>query len=337
MIDEFQQDSPDTKRIAEDSILAGDYTATVKWELNRYLYAKVDGVTITEQEVQDFVDHHDTTTVGAFHAIDQAFANMYASDTVEIAQIKDNLDSIQSILKTVEDLDTALLNATGMTYQTLWQSRAQKIEALADYDKDNLSLLGTLATTRATVSASIISQNASITVDSIYEENEKTVNGIYANYLNKGLAKPDTTDLNALQAIADQCPLEGGNAVYKARALLTLLTEVFPVYDDESGCLANQAFSIPETQRPELAPTDWSIYPNPTTNEVTIDWSSHQFETGTLQIFDLNGKLLKRSTLTADQTRTKINTADLRAGIYLVTLQLDQKQLMTKKLVILQK
>ncbi|GJM36482.1 MAG: hypothetical protein DHS20C18_54830 [Saprospiraceae bacterium] len=335
VIDDIKQDSPDTKRIAGDSIQAGDYTSTVQWELNRYLYKKIDGVSITEQEIQDFVDHHDTTTVGAFHAIDLALANIYQADIVEIDQINENLDSIRSILNAIADIDTALLNATGTTYQTLWQSRTQKIDDLLDYNKDNVSLLQSLATSRGTASASIMSQNASITVDSIYEQNEKTVNGIYAGYLNKGLTKPDTADLNALQAVADQCPLEGGNAVYKARALLKLMIGVDPVYDDQQACLGSQAFAMPEPEVRVSESSDWRIYPNPATEEVMIDWSGQQFETGTLQLFDLNGKLLKKQIFTKEEVKTRMSTAELQGGIYLLVLQLDQKQPATKKLAII--
>ncbi len=337
VIDEIKQDSPDTKRIAGDSIQAGYYTSTVQWELNRYLYAKLEGVTITEQGIQDFVVHHDTTTVGAFHNVDQALANMFEADSTEVDQIMENLDSIRALLQVVANLDTALLNASGTTYQTLWQSRTEKIDDLFDYDKGNINLLSTLVSTRGSEAASIWSQNDGIVVDSVYEQNTKTVNGIYTDYLLKGLVTPDTASLNALQAVANQCPLSGGNAVYQARALLKLTTSIYPSYDDQQNCLGSQPYSIPNIPGTNITTTDWQIYPNPATNEVTIDLSNLTFDKGRLQIYDLNGKDLWNQVITTQNVNTQVNISDFQAGIYLVILRLDERQPETKKLVILQR
>ncbi len=337
VIDEIKQDSPDTKRIAGDSIQAGDYTSTVQWELNRYLYAKLEGVTITEQGIQDFADHHDTTTVGAFHNVDQALADMFEADSTEVDQMMENLDSIRALLQMVVNLDTALLNASGTTYQTLWQSRTEKIDDLFDYDKDNINLLSTLVRTRGSEAASIWSQNDGIAVDSVYEQNTKTVNGIYADYLLKGLVTPDTTSLNALQAVANQCPLSGGNAVYQARALLKLTTGIYSVYDDQQNCLGSQPYSTPNIPGTNITTTDWQIYPNPATEIVTVDWSGIMFEKGLLQIFDLNGKLMEKQVITASRGKIGINTIEYQGGIYLIMLQLDEDQPKTKKMVILRR
>ena len=66
--------------------------------------------------------------------------------------------------------------------------------------------------------------------------------------------EPDSLQLITLYAIANQCPLEGGEAVYQARAMIQKAN-----YDDEALCRAASQNSF-ESSRVDT-PSYFSIFP----------------------------------------------------------------------------
>jgi hypothetical protein len=69
-----------------------------------------------------------------------------------------------------------------------------------------------------------------------------------------------------------------------------------------------------ETSSPAL-----SIYPNPATGSVNIEWANAGFQPESLTVFDLNGKELLHQKLWTGQKLT-LSTDGLPAGIYLMRL-----------------
>ena len=78
-----------------------------------------------------------------------------------------------------------------------------------------------------------------------------------------------------------------------------------------------------------------SIYPNPASSDVTVSFDLAASSNATIKLSDLSGKILSISTLNNLATGTNsanIQTANLVAGIYYVTLEVNGS-IVTKKVI----
>lgn len=64
---------------------------------------------------------------------------------------------------------------------------------------------------------------------------------------------------------------------------------------------------------------DWSIFPNPSSNKLTVRLNNYSVEQGVYKIYSLEGKLLKEQEVVADEQQIKISR--LRKGSYLLILE----------------
>ena len=120
----------------------------------------------------------------------------------------------------------------------------------------------TLDTARHSKIVALATLNSGITTSYACDANHKTVNAIVFHLL-----LTDTLaagDLATLVAIAEQCPLQGGDAVYEARAIVGHFTG--EAFDDYEICDdAQQREKRLDTSK---LPQQIRLYPNPTTGLV---------------------------------------------------------------------
>jgi hypothetical protein len=133
--------------------------------------------------------------------------------------------------------------------------------------------------------------------------------------------------LATLEAIAETCPLEGGDAVYEARALVAHLTGAS--YDDTDLCAVSAERSQAEKQK---APHTEAIvlYPNPTTGLLT--WRGTSNQPVLLRLYSSTGQLQMEQTLTG----SAVQIGHLLDGLYQVQLfDAQSKSLLTTQKVLL--
>ena len=114
----------------------------------------------------------------------------------------------------------------------------------------------------------------------------------------------DSLQYSALSDIASQNPLSGGSGVYTARVMLG--TD----YDD---------FGPNENRidvRGKIADQYLHIYPNPATDEVTVDYNIVEGKQGLIVFYDFTGRELFRETLAGGMNVKRISTAMFSSGIY---------------------
>ena len=78
------------------------------------------------------------------------------------------------------------------------------------------------------------------------------------------------------------------------------------------------------------------VFPNPTSDNANIDIALSNSSNGTLTVYDINGKLVKKLDLELNSGSNKIsfNVADLQKGTYFVSLKTEMKQYSTKMIVL---
>lgn len=330
MVNEFAPESDDVKRIA-----MGDTTVApaVMWELQRYIYERLQGETVQNASILHFLAQSDTNAIGAFYSISKGIEALFAADTTAVALLKANLANAEEKLDSIVLIDLALPEADSAEAASLWASRGQLVSDLSVLAEDNALLAQDLADAYSSEAEKLRSQNDSIVVATDYEYNEKAVNEIYLSRLAALSFMPDSAEVALLESIAGQCPFIGGNAVYRARAFLMLLTGDAAVYDDSLACLPVQALTAP----PDIAisqaihPTrELKIYPNPTQGEVDMLWNEAVGQSGRISIFDLFGRQIQQIHVPVGSMGQNLSLRHLPEGMYVIRTWLDNQEFVNK-------
>jgi len=176
----------------------------------------------------------------------------------------------------------------------------------------NTAALQVAATTKALTADNVKAVNAGLATSELIETNQKQVNEVYLATIAKDADGFTPGQVAELFAIADQCPMMGGNAVYRARALYSLIDEE-QAYDDEALCLAH---GIIVKSLVNAVPNAVSVIPNPASDEATLVLTMEQETPGMLIIFDALGAEVARHTVPAGSQRHAFSTVALAPALY---------------------
>ncbi len=134
--------------------------------------------------------------------------------------------------------------------------------------------------------------------------NHKILNGIVLTMLaNDGEWAP--ADIAAITLIAEQCPLEGGDAVYEARAVIVHLSG--QEFDDYELCNTGQR-NARERDGNISREGDISVFPNPTTGIVYLSTPDRAL----VRVFNNIGQLQLQS----EVTDGRLDISQLQQGMY---------------------
>ncbi|MBK7425548.1 MAG: T9SS type A sorting domain-containing protein [Saprospiraceae bacterium] len=83
-----------------------------------------------------------------------------------------------------------------------------------------------------------------------------------------------------------------------------------------------------------LTITDFSIYPNPSSGRVEIDLSSYYYRKVQLELYNLQGKLLRFMTLDVEKDKEEIDLSSFASGMYLIRVSTVGMPDVTKRVVL---
>ena len=195
------------------------------------------------------------------------------------------------------------------------------------YDDEAETDIGTMAHVRYSIDTKDYeeaeSANSTITGENQAAVNERTTNDIYLDTWAKDIYTYSQDQYNLLSGIALQNPISGGPAVYTARVMLGV------DYDD---------FGTEERLSAEKQTLEsfMHIYPNPASNEVHIEYSLGENETGEFILADLMGREIIKQKLNSDESTLTISTEKIEGGVYFVSMKLSDETKMVEKLIIAQ-
>lgn len=141
--------------------------------------------------------------------------------------------------------------------------------------------------------------------------NQKRVNDIFLATISLDSFELDSIQIDALDSIAWQCPWSGGDAVFQARGMVSIVRDT--VYNDSLLC-AQQQYRLAGKPKPV---SELMIYPNPADEVVFIGMPEDRAAlSGELAVFNSLGQLMvKRKVNEADQL-AELNTTQWNAGMY---------------------
>jgi hypothetical protein len=126
-----------------------------------------------------------------------------------------------------------------------------------------------------------------------------------------------------LRVIADQAPITGGFAVYQARVML------FEEIHDSSALRLAPPLITNGVYNPV------HIYPNPTNGTMILNFELPEGSTGSMQLYDLSGRIVSKYSLIAGTPTQQFNAVDLPSGLYFYTVFVNGTAVMSDKLVLI--
>jgi len=177
----------------------------------------------------------------------------------------------------------------------------------------------------------ILAANAGVSTSHLCALNQRTINNIYVG---NSLWKPNplsAATLLQVKAIADQCPLDGGFAVYEARSVYRRFVPS-ATWSENSGCSAlrlneRSVFNLEEDGKAFM------LVPNPADETLSLLPVSEQ-EAISFQLYNLKGELVLSETIESVPPNSEIQVSTLPAGVYFYRITNQGKSIQSGKVII---
>ena len=303
--------------IANDSLENDPYTLESKWMLKGDLYRKIDDTPAlldSLQALNDFYTDLQGGTIAAFKGIDDDELALYDLDSMVVAQLQANRVQLEGFMVLMKDGlgqlgDSSLTPAQRQAIITGLSGSRQNIQELSIW---NATALQVATTSKLLIADGVKSANSVITTSEVIEVNEKSVNDVYLATVGKDVDTFTSDQANALFAIASQCPMLGGNAVFKARSLYWLIDDSYD-FDDQLLCLP---YGIIVKSLNEQPANNIAVIPNPARDEATMVLDRPLVEPGTFIVFDALGAEVMRKAVPDEMSRIPFSIASLAPALY---------------------
>lgn len=305
------------EKIASDSLENNPYTDETKWMLTADLYKKLDdspALLDSLPELDAFYTDLQGSTTAAFKAIADDQLALYNLDSNVVAQLQANQAQIDALMDLVKDGmeqlgDSTLTPAQQQGILSGLSGYRQSINSLSAW---NASALQLASTTKVLTAEGVKTANSVIATTQLIEGNEKAVNEVFLATIGKDVDGFTANQSDDLFAIANQCPMVGGNAVFKARSLYWLIDDSYD-FDDQALCLQHGIIVKSLTAKPVNA---ISVVPNPARDEAALVLDRELDEPGTFVVYDAVGAEVMRLAVPIEMPRIAFSTSSLAPAMY---------------------
>ena len=312
-------------RIAEDSLRAAEYEEETKRMAEQYLFEKLNENDSLRQANQVFEDFHTAKQwmeTGLINKINGSIQNMLNPGSTVKANIEINNMSLDSLYQMIVENSEAFYTGT-VNHEQLMAANNDLIRNINLLLNENDSLQSIQTVNKTLWADSISYHNNLLQSNEAVYQNEKTVNQIYRIFL---INRDSITALQkqTLMAVAEQCPKAGGQAVYKARAILKYFNDI-TVYDDRSTCA--QQGNNREAASGKIKNSLALIKPNPAKGLITLIYPFEIRAKTEFVITDVLNRILLTTVLEEGKRESELNISHLSNGFYLYRIINDKETL----------
>jgi Secretion system C-terminal sorting domain len=196
----------------------------------------------------------------------------------------------------------------------------------------NYTLLGSISANIEASAPAVKATNTAITAVPAYQNNEKKVNDILLGAIGNG-GLDFSASQTLLEAIANQCPYVGGNAVFRARSMMALIDPEV-AFDDAVLCQPNFGGQNLPPVAIQTAGTA-GFYPNPANDWLTVDYNFPDAESLTLTIYNANGMEVERVALNETIGSQAVSIQHLTNGLYFCKILDNDRTLIVNRIAIM--
>ncbi len=324
--------------IAKDLFTTGTPEEPVmRWVAERGLYSRLQANSLLigqDPSMSTFYNAKQTDKVGLYQSVEDNMLALYEVSPTELAQFKSNGEQIFAYLDTLIIIDSLMVGASPSELTTLANDRDVVLDNMYQLEQQNASLDSIIQAARATQVQLVQSQNAALSATTVYEQNEKTYNEIWLD-----LVENDTltqAQIDHLEAISWQCPLEGGEATLKARGLYVSVSGSNANFKDEMICDGIEERGSSTQLQEERAHAVFSLFPNPAKDEVELVLQPTDLlkSPDRVVITDISGHQIAMYPLQGEHVKTTLTIQQIPPGIYFVKVFSGKTNLGVQKLMI---
>lgn len=321
------------------------FQSALQWTAATHLYKRLEDfphLLEADSIIKTFKTKQSISTIGLLQELKNGIKTLLVSPDELAEELEQNASIIVSHLDKLLSLKKALSSNPGDVKSA--QISAQMNEWMLTLNALNIErkqLLDKQKKSMSSLQATLLADNSAIPTDEIYQDNFIWLNDIYLKTIVKGNDQFTNTQAKRLFAIAQQCPLAGGEAVWLARSLYTLIDDQVR-YDDQALCSNyrnhEKQNSVSEEQNVfETAEYNILLHPNPAKEQVWINYDLENYSTTVAKviIYDILGNEVFSDILPMNQTSHLMNIASLNTGTYFCTVYLDNQIIQTEKLLII--
>ncbi len=331
------------RMIASDTIQNNPYTEETRWILKKGLTKKIENnpAMLTDTLINQFNTTYQNSTFAELNPIEEAKAALFVTDSIIDTLFQQNHTLISQQLNDVnvqmDLLDTAITYNDTASITVIINSLDLKEQAIVDKAEQSDSLAA-LTNGNRNIEVDIVNNtNAVLSIGNTIEYNERTVNEIYLSTIAKGLFVFSPMQIQQLHDIAKQCPMAGGNAVFRGRAMYALIDRTL-FYDDFDLC-AQAGIALREANQTSENKNDVkhiaSLYPNPANESATFEYDIPETESGQFSLSNSTGQSVFTLMITGGKRVYTFSTKALASGVYHYVLLCNGKGVDNGKLVII--
>jgi hypothetical protein len=338
--------------LIRDSLQFAEFSNELLWEMKMDLYEKLQFNPELLEDSQAFMDFYNsylTTPIGGFVEVQELTAEYFNFDSATSAMLEQKQTSIRLILEEIEVLNAQVPGADEQQLLIIEQAIQNLQTDIQSLESSMNILLDQYYANALVVLNSALSENSIVNTSDQIEQNTQAVNEYYlSHFTNSGLSQsnpppPGEHEVAAYPAldpgvvtellnIAEQCPLSGGKAVYRARAMYAMI-DPEKTYNDELICLSQGIFY--RQQKPKDSIGGFKIFPNPAQETITVRFELNEENETNLLIRNHLGQEILIRTLPSKERECTINIQSLINGVYWIELKSNNLLLYQDKLVIL--
>ncbi len=303
----------------------------MNWMGQQRLYQRLQKGTSEAQsntDVQTFYGDASNGAIGQLNCIAESSSLLLSRDNAQqaqLAQLQKSLTNLNAALMTSKEAGAGTSSVTNWENQlrALQGQLLQQMNQLYGHDNWIKQQIG------AGIPA-ILAENAAIAIHNTLADNEKSLNTLaLQNGFFLSTNPPATTVLNSIKAIADQCPLEGGFAVYEARSAYR---RYFPntYWNDRDLC----GMSGERTTRTFPVPQTFVVQPNPANEQFMVRATQPTEQAIRIDLYYATGQLVSSKWINKGTSDAVFGTANLPNGIYIYRINTPTSIVQTGKMVI---
>jgi hypothetical protein len=325
------------KTIAKGELVGTSHQAADNWLAQRRLYEKIweeGNPEPRDQDISNFLKNARAQGLAGYAEMQSDIRNGFLLNSSDRIDLSNSRTLTFSKLAELGDIDQQIMQTKDA--ELLKSLQLRRIEILASIRSSEAaaaSIRAALQSTTATTALNLIPQNGSLAGSDPYMVNEKIVNEILLGQIADNYRSFTASEIATLTAIANQCPLSGGEAVLRARALLRIAKPGPFHYDDAALCGAAPV----QTRSDNAIQTEGkvTIFPNPASTEFTIRYSLPDDQSNyRLMVFNTYGQMVKDLSLTGWEGSQSVPVETLLSGVYQYVIKSDNSIFAQGKFVI---
>lgn len=310
----------------------GEHAGTgINWMAQQRLYERLKAdanLATLDNDVQSFFTQAPATDLGQLYEVRSQINELLQRDEITAAQT----DSLQRAIKQLGDTLQALLLNGPDTDSLQWQNELDGLYTELTSLTDAYYALETwVHTQRQSETSNILAANELIIPSNSCAANEKTFNRLFLQNALWESGTPPATAIAGLKSIADQCPIDGGFAVYAARGFYQRFNPL-AYWDDLSDCGGGSERSAFQKNAGDRA---LIFRPNPS-NDLTMISAPSTLESDVrIYLYGPTGIKVHELTIRKEQASAFLNTAAFPPGVYVYKALMQGEVVQTGKLVII--